>query len=441
MAHADLLVTHASRLWTFAGPARARRRRELAASGEVRDGALAVRDGRIVAVGPTREVRTKFSAPEELDVENRAVLPGFVDAHTHLPFAGSRAFELEMKLAGRSYLEILRAGGGIHRTVRDTRAASQDDLVKLVAGRLDTMLRWGTTTVEAKSGYGLDAPNELKQLKALKKASSTRPVDVVQTFLGAHVVPEEYSKRRRAYVALLAKELIPRVAREGLAEYCDAFLESSAFTAGECATILGAAKKAGLGLKLHADEFTNKKGAELAARLGCVSAEHLLKVSASGVRALARSETVAVLLPGVSVTGMLDAFAPARSLVDGGAAVALGTDLNPNCNVLTMPTVLQWAVYHLRLTPAEAVAAGTVNAAYAVGRGRDVGSLEVGKKADLVILDAEDPLDLVYRIGVNPVWRVAKAGVLHDPTEVPKPLRAAQGPLGPSVAERPLRPA
>lgn len=410
MPRADLLVKHAGQLLTMRGPDRPRRGAELSQLGLVRDGALAIRAGRILAAGRTREVASRFRAARVLDAEGGVVMPGFVDAHTHLPFVGTREFELPLKLAGRSYLEILRAGGGIHHTVKRTRMASRAELVAAMRPRLATMLAWGTTTAEAKSGYGLRIGDEVKQLEAVARAGREQPVELVPTLLAAHVVPPEFQRRRSAYVDEIVRRMLPLVARRSLAEFCDAFLEQGAFRPPECARILRAAKQNGLGTRLHADEFTNRRGAELAARLGCDSAEHLLRVSARGVRALARSETIAVLLPGVSITGLLGRFAPARALVDAGAAVALGTDFNPNCHVLTMPTVLQWAVFHLRLRPEEALVAATVNAAAAVGRLDRLGTLTPGKQADVLILHHEDYLDAVYRVGENPVAAVLKAG-------------------------------
>jgi imidazolonepropionase len=422
MARADLLVINASQLVTLAGPARARRGREMLRLRPIEKGAIAVRDGRIVGVGKTPVMKRRFDAAQTLDVEGRAIVPGFVDAHTHLPFAGTRAFELEMKLDGKGYLDILRAGGGIHRTVRDTRAASLRELVRLLNLRLDIMLRHGTTTAEAKSGYGLTLEDEIKQLRAIAMANEAQPVDLVPTLLAAHVVPTEYGRKRADYVRLVTRKLIPRVAREKLAEFCDAFLESNAFTLEECAEILTAARRAGLKTKLHADEFTNQAGAELAAQLGCTSAEHLLQVSKRGIKALAEARTIAVLLPGVTITSFLGQFAPARRMVDAGVPVALGTDFNPNCPVLSMPSVIQFAVYQLRLRPAEALTAATINAAYAVGRGQEVGSLEVGKRADFSVLEGPDPVDIVYTLGVNPVWWVAKSGQFHDTSNLAKPL-------------------
>lgn len=413
MVRADLLLVHAGEMATLRGPRRPRRGRELHELGLVSDGALAVRGGRILAVGTTQQIRTKYEAPTVLDAEGSAVVPGFVDPHTHLPFAGTRGFELEWKLAGKSYLEILRDGGGIHYTVERTREATLSELVRLMRDRLATMLAWGTTTAEAKSGYGLTPADEIKQLQAVKLAAAQQPVDLVPTFLGAHVVPREHERDRQTYLREILRDMLPRIAKHQLAEYCDAFLEEGAFTVEECRRILTAARRLGLGTKLHADEFTNRKGAELASRLHCTSTEHLLKVSSAGIRALARSKTISVLLPGVSVTGFLRDFAPGRALIDAGAAVALGTDFNPNCHVLSMPTVLQWAVYHLRLHPAEALVAATINAAYAIGRADRVGSLEVGKSADFLVLEQETITDLAYRIGENPVRSVAKAGEVY----------------------------
>lgn len=397
---------------TLRGPRAPRRRRAPRNLGIVRDGAVAVRDGRIVAVGRTSALRSRFRARSTLDAEGSAVLPGFVDAHTHLPFAGTREFELPMKLAGRSYLQILRTGGGIHYTVQETRKAAQADLVRLMLPRLATMLAWGTTTAEAKSGYGLSLAGELRQLRALQDVERRQPVELVRTLLAAHVVPREYARDRRAYVDLVVQRILPRVVDAGLAEYCDAFLERGAFTLTECRRILSRARQMGLMTRLHADEFSNRGGAQLAARLGCASAEHLLHVSPAGIRALGGSPTIALLLPGVSVTGLLGRFAPARRLIDAGAAVALGSDFNPNCHVATMPTIIQWACYHLRMTPAEAITAATFNAACAVGRSDRVGSIEVGKQADLVVLRTPSHLDVVYRVGENPVRQVVKAGRL-----------------------------
>lgn len=409
MPRVDLLVVNASELATLRGPARARRRKELRNLAITNDGAVAIRDGLVVATGRSSTLRRRYSATRTLDAENRAVLPGFVDAHTHLPFAGSRAFEIDLKLAGVPYLEILRRGGGIHRTVRDTRQASLADLTRLVRERARTMLAWGTTTAEAKSGYGLDAKNELKQLRAVRDASRRVAIEFVPTLLAAHAVPQEHARDRAGYIRSILDEIIPQVADAHLAEFCDVFLEQDVFTRDETVSILAAGAANGLTPKVHADEFTNQRGAELAATIGCATADHLLRVSRRGITALARAATVAVLLPGVTVTSFLDRYAPARALIDGGAAVALGTDFNPNCHVLTMPTVLQWATQHLRMTPAEAITAATVNAAHALHR-PDRGTLVAGQRADFLVLRYESLLDLVYRVGPNPVAETVARG-------------------------------
>jgi imidazolonepropionase len=407
---ADLLIVNAGAVATLSGAPGLRRRRALGEAGLVRNGAIAVRDGKVLAVGTARAIRAKYSSKAQVDADGGLVTPGFVDPHTHLPFAGNRAFELPLKLAGRSYEEILRAGGGIHRTVKDTRAASQAELVRLLRRRQRTMLAWGTTTAEAKSGYGLNAPTELKQLRAVVEASDPAGVELVPTFLGAHAVPTDAKGGRAGWVQEICGSLIPQVAKEGLAEFVDVFLERSAYDREESREILRTARRHGLGMKLHADEFTNLRGAETAAGLGTTSAEHLLQISKRGIQHLARRKTVAVLLPGVAALGFLDSQAPARAMVDAGVAVALGSDFNPNCPVLTMPTVLQWGVYELRLTPSEALAACTTNAAHAIGRGDRIGRIEPGYQADILVHRVPSVDELAYWVGPNPVRTVVKNG-------------------------------
>lgn len=394
------------------GPQRGKR---LGTLGLVPRGAAAVRDGRIVEVGPTARLRGKYEPRGTLDAEGGLVTPGFVDPHTHLPFAGERSFELKLKLGGKSYLDILRAGGGIRHTVQATRKASLNELTQITRQRARTMLEWGTTTAEAKSGYGLVWPHERKQLLAIRQANDKDLPELVPTFLGAHVVPDE-ARSRAAWVEGLASETVPAVAREGLAEFCDVFLDKGAYTRREASRILNSARTSELGLKLHADEFENRQGAELAAELGVTSCEHLLQVSRRGMKALGNSPAVAVLLPGVAALGFLEHQAPARALLKAGAAVAIGTDFNPNCPVLTMPTVLQWAVFELRLTPEEALAAATTNAAYAVGRGEDVGRLERGYKANLLVHHHATVPELAYWVGPNPVRHVVLDGRVGSPS-------------------------
>lgn len=394
------------------GPQRGKRFGSL---GIVENGAVAIRDGRIVEVGPTPRLRAKYDADQLIDAEGGLVTPGFVDPHTHLPFAGDRSFELKLKLSGKSYLDILKAGGGIRHTVRATRNASLNELTKLTRERARLMLAWGTTTAEAKSGYGLNWPDEKKQLLAIRNANARDVPELVPTFLGAHVIPTDAKGGRSGWMKQLVSRMIPAVSKGRLAEFCDVFLDQGAYTRAEAKRILEAARASGLSMKLHADEFENRQGAELAAELGVISCEHLLQVSSAGIKALSQSPSVAVLLPGVAALGFLETQAPARKLVDAGAAVAIGTDFNPNCPVLTMPTVLQWAVFELRLTPGEALVAATTNAAYALGRGDKVGRLEPGYGANVLIHQHASVDELAYWVGPNPVKHVILGGRVATP--------------------------
>jgi len=411
----DLLVANSSAVATLRQEAGPQRGKRFGSLGLVENGAVAIRDGRIVEVGPTPRLRAKYDADEQVDAEGGLVTPGFVDPHTHLPFAGDRSFELKLKLSGKSYLDILKAGGGIRHTVRATRKASLTELTKLTRERARIMLEWGTTTAEAKSGYGLAWPHEKKQLLAIRNANARDVPELVPTFLGAHVIPNDAKGGRAGWMNQLTTRMIQAVSKERLAEFCDVFLDQGAYTRAEAKRILEAARASGLSLKLHADEFENRQGAELAAELGVTSCEHLLQVSNAGIKALSQSAAVAVLLPGVATLGFLESQAPARKLVDAGAAVAIGTDFNPNCPVLTMPTVLQWAVFELRLTPAEALVAATTNAAYALGRGDKVGLIEPGYGANVLVHHYATVDELAYWVGPNPVRHVILGGRVGTP--------------------------
>jgi len=398
---ADLLVLNAGALVTMAGPARPRRGAELSRLGIVQGGAVAIRKGRILAVGPTPELRKAYAAKKTLDAKGALVTPGLVDPHTHLVFMGSREAEFEMRAAGKTYLEIARAGGGIHATVEKVRAASKEDLVRAAKPRLQAMHDHGTTTVEAKSGYGLTLEDEVKSLEAI------RDLGCVPTFLGAHEVPR--GRARADYVREVAEEMIPRV--RGLARHCDVFCEVGVFSVDDSRRILGAAKAAGMTLKVHAEEFHASGGAELAAELGALSADHLMAVTDRGIRALKRSGTVAVLLPGTSCFLGGDRYAPARRMIEEGVAVALGTDFNPGtCPAFSLPFIMSLAVSRLKMSSAEALVASTINAAYACGEGAEAGSLEPGKRADLVVWRAKDPRELPYWIGANLAGTVIRAG-------------------------------
>jgi imidazolonepropionase len=412
---ADLLVRHAAGLVTVAGySARPKRGPEMSDIGEIKDGALAARDGVIVAVGATAGVEEQVALTEDavvVDARGKVVLPGLVDPHTHLVFAGSREYELEMKIKGLSYLEILAGGGGILDSVRATRAAAPGDLVAGGRKHLDQMLAQGTTTAESKSGYGLTLEDEVKILEAGRELNRLHPVDIVPTFLGAHAIPPEYRGDTEGYVRLVVEEMLPVVVREGLAEFCDVFCEEGVFSVDQSRRILAEASRLGLRPKLHADEIVSLGGAELAVEMGAVSADHLMAVSPEGIRQLARSNTVAVLLPATTFCLMGKNYAPARSMIDQGVAVALASDFNPGSSpVNSLQIVMGIACRQLKMMPAEVVSAVTINAAHALGRAAVAGSLEVGKKADLVIFDAPDYRYLMYRFGTNLAEKVIKSG-------------------------------
>jgi len=408
---ADLLIVNADELITLnGGSQKPQTGKQMGALGVIRDGGLAIKDGRILAVGKSAEVRNNVKAESVISADGKTVLPGFVDAHTHLVFAGSREDEFQMRVEGAYYLEILSAGGGILRTVRETRKASVDKLVEAGLRTLDSMLEYGTTTAEAKSGYGLETKDELKILEAVKRLNQLHTVDVVPTFLGAHAVPPEFKGNTQGYVSSVCDDMIPKVAEKGLAEFCDVFCEKGVFNLEQTRRILLTGKAVGLKPKVHADEMSAFGGAELAADVGAVSADHLLFSSDEGLRAMAEKDVIAVLLPAAAFSLMNGKFADARRMIDIGVPVALGSDFNPSCWALNMQLVIGFACHFMRLTPAEAITAATINAAHAVGRASEVGSLEVGKKADVLILDAPGHRNLGYRFGANLIDKVVKNG-------------------------------
>jgi len=430
MTQTDLLIHSAAQLLTIAsdGPKRGAAMGEL---GIIEDGAVAIEDGRIALVGKTEDVRGKVEAAEALDASGKVVMPGFVDPHTHLVFAGDRADEFEMRIRGATYLEIMAAGGGIMSTVRATRVASLEEIVAQSRERLDRMLAYGTTTAEAKTGYGLDLENELKMLEAIHILDETHPLDLVPTFLGAHAIPPEYRDRPDDYVDLVVEQMLPIVAERGLKElrglrgkkipsvppdpsvpfFVDVFCDEGAFTLEQARRILEAAKALGMGLKIHADEFKSLGGTRLAVELGAISADHLVCTPDDEIELLARSDTIAVALPGTPFGLGHHKYTPARRIIDAGGALALATDLNPGtCWCESMQFVIALACRYMKIAPAEAIAAATINAAHAIGMGGEVGSLEVGKKADILVLDAPDYRHLGYRFGINLVETVIKGG-------------------------------
>lgn len=414
---ADLLVENLAEVATPEGSAPCRgpeqgRVRRLAGA------EVLCRGGRIAWIGPPKERRRQWGdlpGAERLDGRGGTLVPGFVDPHTHLPWAGSREEEFAARLAGKTYQEIAAAGGGILSTVAATRRASEEELAAGVRARLDRMLAWGTTTAEAKSGYGLALADELKQLRAIRRASDAHPVDLVPTLLAAHEVPAEHRASRERYLDLVCEEIVPAAAEAGLARFCDVFCERGVFSAEESRRVLRAGAASGLAPRLHADEFADSGGAELAAELGALSADHLMAVSEAGVEALARSQVTAVLLPGTSFFLRLGRYAPARRLVEAGVPVALATDCNPGSSYTeSMPMVFVLAVFALGLSIEESLTAATLNAACSLGLGGEVGSIEVGKRADLTLLDAPNLLHLAYHYGINPVAAVVKGGrVVH----------------------------
>ncbi|MBT9176883.1 MAG: Imidazolonepropionase [Firmicutes bacterium] len=380
---------------------------------ELSPGYVLISDGRILLVtGSFAEARSlSGSDTREIDARGRLVMPGYVDCHTHLSFAGWRENEFAMRLAGVPYLEILAAGGGILNTVRRTRAATEAELLDNTLAALDAMLLCGTTTVEAKSGYGLTTADELKQLRVLKEARCRHPLDVVPTFMGAHALPPEYSGNRAGYVRLVIEEMLPRVAEEGLAEFCDVFCEDKAFTLDESRAILSAGHGYKLGLRLHADEITPLGGAKLAAELGAVSAEHLIHASRAHLELMAKSGTVAVLLPATAFLLRSEKKAPVKDMLELGVPVAVATDFNPGTSPLVNMQLLQtFACIHYGLTPRQAFAASTINAAHALRRGATIGSLEAGKQADVLVLAAPSLEFIPYHLGVNLVHTVIKGG-------------------------------
>jgi len=417
LPQADLVLRNVGQLATLRGP-RPRLGPALRELGVVLNAAVAADRGRIVFVGPQADLGASIKTrPElvEVDAGGAFVIPGFVDAHTHLAYAGDRDDEIRARLAGATYEDISSKGGGIVKTVTATRAVSLFDLTLLVRSRLDRLLSLGTTTAEVKSGYGLSVEAERTSLQAITAAAADHPVRVVRTYLGAHEVPLDRRGDREGYIAEMVETAIPEIARLGLAEFADVFCERGVFTTDESRRILAAAKAAGLALRIHADEFSDQGGAALAAALGARSADHLIQVSDEGIEAMARSGVVATLMPAASFFLKLGKFAPARKMIDAGVALALGSDTNPGGGLSSsMPFAMTLACFGMGLSLEEALSAATIGSATSVGLVNEVGTIEVGKRADLVILNSDRLLDLV-RLGENPVARVIANGRLVRP--------------------------
>ena len=381
---------------------------------------MLVRDGRIAAVGTRAEIEAHKEArrAEKLDVGGRVVLPGFVDSHTHLIHAASRAEEYELKIQGASYEEIARKGGGILNSVKKLRAATAEALKARARAALEEFASYGTTTVEAKSGYGLDVASELKILRLQRELQNEQRLEIASTFLGAHVVPAEFRNKPSGpdrYIALLLEQMLPEIVNEDLAEFCDVFCDRGAFTRAQAQRILSEAQEHGLAPRLHAEQLSRTGATQLGVALGAASCDHLEQVNGSDIRALAKSDTVATLLPGCDFHLGWKEYAPARKLIEAGAVVALATDYNPGTSpAMSMPMILSLACSELRMTPAEAIVAATINAAYGLKRASQIGSLEPGKQADLAVFEVEDYREIPYYFGMQRCWMTMKKGEIID---------------------------
>lgn len=409
MTEIDLFITNAKELLTLSSSIN-----DQSGLGIISHGAVAIREEKIFWIGETARLPKAFilrKGGREIDAQGKVVMPGLIDSHTHLVFAGSREDEFEMRIRGVSYLEIAQRGGGILSTVEATRKASFEELCQSGKRRLDRLLSKGVTTIEAKSGYGLSIQDELKILQVTKALDKEHPIEIVSTFLGAHTIPKEFQQQRGKYIDLLIKELIPEVARQELAEFCDVFCEEKAFNLKESRKILETGKLYGLKPKIHADQLTPGGGAELAAEVGAYSADHLEYISAKGIEVLAEKKVVAGLLPGCSFFLSMKKLPPAREMIEKGVKVALATDLNPGSSMTeSLPLIMTMGCLLYRMTPSEVIQATTLNAARSIGRDEKVGSLDIGKQADLLILDIPNYRYLPYHFGVDHTEYVIKRG-------------------------------
>jgi imidazolonepropionase len=409
-------IKHATQLATLEGKGKGPRSKEaMSELGLIEDGSLWIENGIIQAVGTTNDLEKRYAeklhTADVVEASNHLVTPGLVDPHTHVVYGGSREREFEMRLEGATYMDIMNAGGGIHATTRMTREAIEEELLEQTMSRLDSFLAHGVTMVESKSGYGMNLETELKQLRVMKELQQKHVIDLVPTFMGAHAVPPEFKGKEDEFVDYLIDKMLPIVAEENLAEFNDVFCEKGVFTPEQSKRILEAGKEYGLVPKIHADEIEPYGGAELAAKVGAVSAEHLLKASDEGIHAMAKAGTIACLLPATALY-LREEVAAGRKMIDAGVPVAISTDCNPGSSPTTsMPLVMNLACILMRLTPAEALTAATYNAACAINRQEQVGSLEVGKQADIVLWDVKNYQELQYLFGVNHVKAVWKKGI------------------------------
>ncbi|MFC1887326.1 imidazolonepropionase [Candidatus Cloacimonadota bacterium] len=409
----DLLIKNIGQLLTLEGPSRPRIRKEMNELGIIYNGAVAILGGEVEATGKNNDLCREYTSDNIIDAKGKVVMPGFVDPHTHPVFYNTRENEFEMRIKGKTYVEISKSGGGIRSSIAGVRKATEDELYKLSKNRIEKMISYGTTTMEAKSGYGLSTESEIKMLKVIRRLDDTLPVDIVSTFMGAHEFPEEYKNDRQAYIEILKNEMLPAIARSGLAEYCDIFTEDHVYTIEQSREILNKAKEMGFKLRIHADEIEPIGGAELAAEVGAVSADHLGAASSKGMESMAKAGVIATLLPGTIFSLGMSSYAKAREMIEKGVAVALATDYNPgSCNCDSMQFIITLACLQMKMTPAEAICASTINAAYALERGDITGSLEAGKQADLLIMDMPGYQFLPYHFGSNNVEIVIKKGTI-----------------------------
>lgn len=413
---ADLVISNCNQILTLQGkfPRRGKEMREL---GIVEKGWIAIKNGTIFFVGSERDFKNEVEIDFEtkwINCEGKICMPGLVDSHNHLPFAGERIEEFRMKLQGMSYMEIAKRGGGIKRTVSMTSEISKEELKKISLERIKKMLVQGTTTSEAKSGYGFFLETEIKQLEVIKEISPSAPITLVPTFL-AHDIPSDYSERREEYISYLENEVLPEIKNRKLARFFDIFCEKGVFDLKEGRRLIRKAKEFGFEIKVHADEFSSLGGAEMAVEEGARSCDHLLEISKNGIKALSKSNTCAVLMPSVPFFLRTKKYAPAREIIDKGGIVALGTDLNPGSSMnYSMLFTLQLSVFEMGLLPEEAITAGTINSAYAIGEEKERGSIEKGKKADILILNIPDYIYLFYELGPNPIEKVIKEGKIVE---------------------------
>ncbi|HST31809.1 MAG TPA: imidazolonepropionase [Chthoniobacterales bacterium] len=402
-------LLHASQLVTLSGPKRPRVGKELSELGIIPDGGILIRDGKIDSVGSSDEIERKAGDAEIVDLGGRVAMPGFVDAHTHLVFGGNRLDDFERRARGETYEQIAKAGGGIWSTVQKTRAASEEDLFQLAEKRVEWFLKCGTTTTEAKSGYGLTVEDELKILRVIQRLNDETPLEIVPTFLGAHAIPRDNSANE--YIDLVTNEMLPRVAKEKLAEFCDVFCERGYFDVEQSRKILTAAKMLRLKLRGHVDQLSNCGGAKLMAELGATTADHLEKTDEQGIAALKSANVQPVLLPGSVYALGLKEYPCAREMIETGLAVVLATDFNPGSSPTpSMPMILSLACTQMQMSPAEAISAATINASYSLNRGDKIGSLEPGKLANLAVSDCDDYRELAYWFGVSQTHSVYVRG-------------------------------